>query len=170
MEGLSKIFSALYEHQADAIFRHLFLRLGDRERAKELTQEVFMRSWQYLAAGKQIEHEKAFLYKIANNLFINEIRTDKRTYSLDELSEVGGYEITDEQADSSLTAHQRELMTYLHTLKESYREVLVMRYIDGLQVKDIAEVLEEKDTNITMRIQRALEKLRHAYELNNKKK
>ncbi len=70
-------FETLYDTHADALWKHLYHRLGDNERAKELMQEVFLKAWQYVLQGKQIEHEKAFLYRIAKNLFINEIRTKK---------------------------------------------------------------------------------------------
>lgn len=155
-------FEKLYDTHADAIWRHLYMKLGDRERAKELMQEVFMKTWQFVVAGKEIEHEKAFLYRIARNLFINEIRTDKRTTSLDTLEEKG-YEPPDEKDETASYAEHRELLDRLRHIKEAYREVLVMRYIDGLQVKEIADILEEKETNISMRIQRGLQALKEAY-------
>ncbi len=161
-------FEKMYDTHSDAIFRHLFMRLGDRERAKELTQEAFMKVWQYLASGKEISYEKAFLYRIAHNLFVNEIRTDKRTKSLDEMMDDTSFDVVDTHthADDDATAH--ELLAYLDTLKDSYREVLVMRYIDDLPVTEIAKLLIESETNISMRIKRALDKLKETYEHNGK--
>lgn len=156
-------FEAIYDTHVDAIFRHLAYRLGDKERAKELTQEVFMRTWQHLAAGGTLTYPKAFLYKIANNLFINEIRTDKKTHSLDELREVAGYEVPDSQADVGFSAEQAEVLRFLEELPEQHREILTMRYLDGLPVSLIAEVLEQKENTISMRIARALDHLKTKY-------
>jgi RNA polymerase sigma-70 factor (ECF subfamily) len=156
-------FERLYDEYGDAIFRHLYLRLGDRDRAKELTQDVFMRAWQYVAQGKQIENERAWLYRAAHNAFVNEIRTDKRTYSYESLVADTGFDVADETADTSDEADHRELLQYLDQLKDSYREVLIMRFIDDLNVTEIAKRLNENETNISMRIKRALEKLRALY-------
>jgi RNA polymerase sigma-70 factor (ECF subfamily) len=164
MEDTIQWFEKLYDTYGDAIFRHLYLRLGDRDRAKELTQDVFMRAWQYVSQGKTIEHERAWLYRAAHNAFVNEIRTDKRTYSYESMVEETGFDVADETADTSDQADHRELLEYLDQLKDSYRQVLVMRYIDDLDVIEIAKLLNESETNISMRLKRALEKLRTLYE------
>jgi RNA polymerase sigma-70 factor, ECF subfamily len=156
-------FEKLYDTHADAIFRHLAYKLGDRERAKELTQEVFLKTWQYVVLKKKIEHEKAFLYRIAHNIFVNEIRTDKKTAALSVLEE-GGFEIQDEYLPTSEDVSiRRELLDTLDQIKGSYREVLILRYMDGLAVKEIAEILNEKETNISMRIKRGIEALTEIY-------
>lgn len=164
MEDQLVWFEKLYDEYGDAIFRHLYLRLGDRERAKELTQDVFMRVWQQVADGTKIEYEKAWLYRAAHNAFVNEIRTDKRTHSLDALMDGSGYDIPDKQSDTGDVAEHRELLEYLDQLKDSYRTVLVLRYIDDLPITEIATTLAESETNISMRLKRALEKLRQLYE------
>lgn len=156
-------FEKLYDTHADAIWRHFYHRLGDNERAKELMQEVFLKTWQYVMLGKTIEHEKAFLYRIAKNLFINEIRTKKRETSLDTLEEEG-FEVKDEHDMTSTHAEHTELMERLGMIKDSYRTVLVMRYIDDLPIKEIATILDENETNISMRIKRGIEALKQTYE------
>lgn len=164
MEELKKQFEQLFQTHSDAIFRHLYFRLGNRERAKELTQEVFMKVWQQLAAGTVITYEKAFLYTIANRLFINEIRTDKTTASLERLLDETGYEPAATQATPEEASQQGEVVRLLGQLSPTHREVLVMRYIDGMAVKEIATHLQEKETAISMRIARALEKLKTLYQ------
>lgn len=164
MEDTIHWFENLYDTYGDAIFRHLYLRLGDRDKAKELTQDVFMRAWQYVAQGKTIEHERAWLYRAAHNAFVNEIRTDKRTYSYESMVADTGFDVADETANTSDQADHRELLQYLDQLKDSYRQVLIMRYIDDFDVIEIAKLLNENETNISMRLKRALEKLRALYE------
>lgn len=155
-------FEKLYDTHADAIWRHFYYRLGDNERAKELMQEVFLKTWQYVMQDKTIAYEKAFLYRIAKNLFINEIRTKKREVSLDALADEG-LEVKDEHEMTSTLAEHVELMEHLGKVKESYRAVLVMRYIDDLPVKEIAALLGESETNISMRIKRGIDALKQAY-------
>lgn len=163
MEGKAKKFEELFITYSDAIFRHLQYRLGHRERAKELTQEVFMRTWKYLSSNKSIEYERAFLYTIANNLFINEIRSKQETVPLEV---AGEKELTDNDRLSTPDhySEEQELMRFISQLSDSYREVLILRYIDDFAVKDIASLLGEKETNISMRIARATEKLKQIYQ------
>ncbi|HEY0964353.1 MAG TPA: RNA polymerase sigma factor [Candidatus Paceibacterota bacterium] len=156
-------FERIFKDMGDAIFRHFYYQLGNRERAKELTQEVFMRTWQHLASGKDIRHEKAFLYTVAHNLFVNEIRAKRPVDSLDELTEATGYEIEDAVANPFTYSEQQELIRHLQRLPNTYREVLIMRYIEDMAVKDIAKLLHEKETNISMRIARGIQKLRSHY-------
>lgn len=163
MDSYVQLFEALFQTHSDSVFRHIYYRLGDRERAKELTQEVFMKAWQYLASGKEIQHEKAFLFRIARNLFINEIRTDKRTSSLDAITEATGYEPESREGNPLEFGEEQELLSFLEQLPDTYREVLVLRYIDDMAVKEMAALFEEKETAISMRITRAVEKLKTLY-------
>lgn len=165
MDAPLVVFEDLYDTYADAIFRHLYFRLGDRERAKELTQEVFVRTWQQLAAGVKIDYPKAFLFKVANNIFINEIRTDRRTASLDALADEVGFEAPDSSVDVGAEAERAEVLRFLASLPEQHRSVLTMRFIDGLQVKEIATLLEERETTISMRIVRAIAYLKERYQV-----
>lgn len=157
-------FERLYDAHADALWRHLYLRLGNAERAKELMHEVFLKTWQQVILGKTIEHEKAFLYTIAKNLFINEIRTNKQTVPLDILIEMQHSALADPHANTASEAEHHELMERLSTLKDSYRAVLILRYVDDLAVKEIADILGEHETTISMRIKRGIEALKATYE------
>lgn len=156
-------FEKDYEEYSDAIFRYLYYRIQDRERALELTQEVFTKFWQYLSQDKTVENSRAFLYRSAANIFINEIRTDKRTVSLDTLME-DGFEITYEGEDAESIASQKEIVDQLKDVDEQYRDVLVMRFVEDMAVKEIAKTLGEKENTISVRIKRGLEKFRQKYE------
>src|SRR3989344_7065280 len=67
-QDIEASFLALYEAHADAVFRRCYFKTSNREVASDLVQEAFMRVWDYLAQGKQIDNMKAFLYTVTNNL------------------------------------------------------------------------------------------------------
>ncbi|MBI2010725.1 MAG: RNA polymerase sigma factor [Candidatus Colwellbacteria bacterium] len=163
MRSHRREFESVYKKYADAIFRYLYYRLQNRERALELVQEVFTRYWQYLLAGKKIENSKAFLYRSAANAFVNEIRTNKREVSLDEMLKVG-FEVRYEDAEIMMIAPQEQVVQRLKGISERYREVLVMRYIEEMKVKEIAQILGTSENNISARISRGLKQLRKIYE------
>src|SRR3989344_1677981 len=91
-EQVERDFLVAYDENADALFRHCFARVRDRELAKDITQETFVRTWEYLAKGKQIEHPRAFLYRTLNNCLVDTMRK-KRSASLDAMTEETGFEL-----------------------------------------------------------------------------
>ena len=158
-KDIEQQFIEAYDNLADDIFRHCYFKISDRERAKDLMQETFTRVWDYLCGGGEIEYLKAFLYKTANNLIIDEYRK-KKTQSLDALSEKG-FDLPDsEHLRTELVAEGTILRKALEKLEESYRQVVVMRHIDGLSPKEIAEILEETENAVSVRINRGISKLR----------
>src|SRR6185369_7453487 len=137
-------FMDAYELHSDAIFKHCFFRLSDRERALEVTQETFTRAWDYLRKGNVIEKWKPFLYRVAGNLIIEEYRK-RKTFSLDAFLEVETHDesmidaLHDDEAMERLTvSFDAELAKEaLEKLAPQYREVVVLRFVDGLSPKEI---------------------------------
>lgn len=154
-------FLEAYDAYADAIFRHCYFRVFVRSRAEELMQETFMKTWEYLAGGKSIENIRAFLYRVANNLIIDEARKHKEV-SLEALLE---NEKIREPADNAPENMERnleskELLRILHALPQEHREVLVLRYVNDLDPKEIGEVLGITVNAASVRIHRALAMLK----------
>lgn len=162
MDSLEKQFNAAYDAYADAIFRHLYFRVSDRERALELTQEVFSGFWKQLQTGAPIEHPQAFLYRSAHNAFVNELRDRKYTVSLDSLLEKG-FDLPHPAPDAEELAVQKEVVEKIQDMDDPYREALLLRYVDGLQVKEIAALTQESENTVSVRIKRGLEKLKQIY-------
>lgn len=155
-----KEFLVAYDQFADAIFRHCVFRVSDREKAKDLAQGTFIRLWDYMSQGKEIDNMRAFLYRIANNLIIDEYRK-KKDESLDRMRDEEGFDIGFEPRHNIETHDEYErAQALLECLPDKYREVLVMRHIDGLSVKDIARLTHESENVVSVRIHRAIEKLK----------
>lgn len=157
-------FLKKYDEFSDVIFRHCFFRLSDRDKAKDATQEVFIRFWKYMAEGKEVVNARAFLYKIANNLIIDEYRK-REVVSLDQMQEEVGFDIGfDEREDIETRDLASRLLVLMKALPPGHREALVMRHVDGLSVKEIARITGETENVISVRIHRAIEKMRTIYE------
>ncbi len=157
-----------FEAYADALFRHAFFRLSNRERAEELTQDAFLKTWDFLQGGGDVRDFKSFLYRILNNLIIDEYRKRKSS-SLDEILEddmgafearmaEGGRSETETELDEKILGTRiRERLQELPTM---YREAVTMRFVDELSPKEIAELLGESENVISVRIHRGITKLR----------
>ena len=87
-KSVERQFLELYENLAEPLFRHCYFRLSDREKARDLMQESFTRTWERLVDGEKIKNLKAFVYRVANNLIIDIYRKKKES-SLDLLQEDG---------------------------------------------------------------------------------
>ena len=158
-------FISVYDEHADAIFRYAYFRLYDRERAKEIVQEAFMKTWEYLASGKKISNVRAFLYRTVHNLSVNEAVRHK-SYSLDEMHEVAGFDPAEVKENTPDTeAEYRLVLAKIEELEPAERDVILMRYVEGLPVNEIAQALEEAPNTVSVRIHRALKKLRGTLDL-----
>ena len=153
-------FLAYYDAHADAIFRHVHVRIRDRDIAKDIVQEAFAKTWDYLAKGKEIRYLRAFIYRVANNLIVDTVRR-RHTSSLDTMVEDDGFEAIDESTTHpGEIGDARKAMLLLSQLEPAYRAVVTMRFIDGLSPKEIAQVLGISENLISVRIHRAVERLR----------
>jgi len=160
-EETVRAFEGYYDEYADAIFRHCLFRTSDRERARELTQETFMRTWEYVARGNEIHNARAFLYKVASNLVTNEVARRRKHISLEVLRETYGFDVPD-PVDSipGAAVDGGLLIAKLSELKESHRIVLTYRYVDNLSVSEIATLLGKSQNTVSVRIHRALKELK----------
>lgn len=158
-DTVEESFLKAYDEYADAIFRHCYYRVYDRERGKDLMQETFIRVWEYLAKGETVDNMRAFLYRIANNLIIDESRK-KKEQSLEALQEVGfdpGIDVRDHL--NNKIEKDRVLVT-LQQLDEPYRDIILMRYVSDLSPSEIADVIGESANTVSVRIYRGLKQLR----------
>jgi len=152
---LEKNFLVLYEGQSDALFRFVFFRVSDHEVAKDIVQDAFLKMWQTLDTGREIDNEKAFLFRIAGNLVIDRYRKAKE-YSLDVLAEQG----FDAQDDPGIPIETKidadTAMERLQEIPEKYRDAVWLRMVEEWSVKDIAELSHETENVISVRIHRGL--------------
>lgn len=167
MTDASIQFAEAYERYNDELFRHCTLRLSDRERALELTQEAFLRTWEYISRGQEVRELRPFLYRTLRNLIIDEYRKMK-SVSLEGMLTGDNTDVETllphDETNTLETAIDRfegaRALEALKTLPDTYREVLVMRYVDGLSPKEIAHTIDESENAVSVRIHRGLHKLK----------
>lgn len=150
-------FLAAYDAYAEAIYRHCVFRVYNAELAEELMQETFMKTWQYLAKGNEIENLRAFLYRVANNLVIDYSRRKKEDSLEAMMSQHPDFEPSmdiSKKLEHNLLLDQ--VLKELKTLPAEIQEILTLRFVDDLDPKDIAVILGITPNNASVRINRAL--------------
>jgi len=125
-----------------------------------LVQETFSRFWLYLSEGKEVENSRAFLYRIATNLIIDESRK-KRPISLDYLREEEGFDPkVDSHKATEAIIDLKDALKLFQELPEKYRDILVMRFVDELSPKEIAEITGLSENAVSVRVNRGMKKVR----------
>ena len=153
-------FLKSYDDYSDKIYRYCYYRVYDSDAARDLVQEVFMRTWRYLSQGNTIENMQAFLYRTAMNCIINESKKAKKNISLDVLQEEG-FDPGDDSSEQMVAAFDaHKIIDALEDLlDDSYRQVIILRYINDLEPREIAEITGETPNVVSVRLHRALKKL-----------
>lgn len=152
-------FLETYDTYAKSMYRFCLLKTTDTDVAKDMVQDIFVRFWQSLAAGKDMPQVRAFLYTVARNIIIDWYRK-KKSLSLDKLEE-GGFDTPSEIDNIEDRAEFNHTIDIINTLDQDDRDLLIMRYVDELTPKDIGEILHESPNTISVRIHRAIKKLQH---------
>lgn len=157
-------FTRLYENTYLSVFRYIFgLNGGFQQEAEDLTAETYARAWR---ARQRFHGEDraalGWLLRIAKNLVIDLSRRSE-VRQVDE--EIDIERLVDKNQTLELDVITREQIVtvwrLLSALPESTREMLVLRYLLGWQVKQIAEYLETNENRVSMTIRRALTRLRY---------
>lgn len=151
-------FLDAYDRFSDAIFRHCFFRVYDRELARDLVQQTFMKTWEYIASGKEIDNLRAFLYRVATNLIIDQARKAKAV-SLDELLEKG-FDPRSPRDDLQILFDSKYILESLDNLEEDNKKLIIMRYVDGFGPKEMAGILGVSENVVSVRLNRATKQLR----------
>ncbi|MBX4215902.1 RNA polymerase sigma factor [Candidatus Parcubacteria bacterium] len=157
-------FEALYEREADALFRFCLLRTSNREQARDLVQETFVRLWKSLLEGKSIVEERAFLFTVARHLIIDWYRKAK-TQSLEALfegDEEGGFDVPDAAAYERIgfSAEVGEVVAAMKRLGPKYSEIVYLRLVEEMEPREIGEALGLSANVVSVRLNRGIAALK----------
>ena len=158
VDGDKECFRLLYEETKDGIFRLIRARVRNREEALDILQETYIDLWKALSGGKFSYSSDgeffSFLCIIARRRVARLYRFFKPVVSLEDLSDV----VPD--SDSRDPGEIAFVLDMVEKLNAIDREVIRLRYFEGLEFKIIARFLEQKEGAIKIRHHRALTKLR----------
>jgi RNA polymerase sigma-70 factor (ECF subfamily) len=166
MESHENRFLKAFDEYSDALFRHASIRISDREKSIDIVHDTFTKVWSYGRDGHQIDSYRSFLYKVLNNLIIDEYRK-KKEVSLDSILAVEGVdegsfpELSESTTEAlAATIDGQKAFELIADLPDVYREVLIFRFVDELGPREISELIEETENVVSVRIHRGLKMLR----------
>ena len=157
-EETKQAFIALYDSLSSAIFRHCFFRLSSRERALEISQEAFLKVWEYFDRGTDIKNPTALVYRVANNLIIDEYRR-KKMASLDLMQE-GGFDVDDGDDGKMLERLEIDkVRVAIGKIPEKYRQIITLRFVEGLSPAEIGAIVNRTENSVSVQLNRAIKML-----------
>lgn len=153
-----KTYHALYREHAPSLFRFLVYKSGDEARARDTVQDSFLKLWERC---KEVLPEKAksFLFTLANNAFLNEVRHEKvkLNYQSAPHSDVNS---ETPQYKMEYDEYKMRLEDAINALPEGQREVFLLNRVDNHTYKEMAEMLDVSVKAIEKRMHKALKKLK----------
>lgn len=147
----------LIDDYGNDLLRLCTLYLKDRYLAEDALQETYIKVWQKYSSYNGLANEKTWITRIAINTCKNYIRTSwfYRTETSDLMEIVKASKDDYKRVEESI-----DLMNAILALKEKYRAVLLMYYYQEMSVKEIAEVLESKESTVMSLLMRGRKQLK----------
>ena len=145
----------LMEQYGSSLLRTCALYLKDADLAQDAVQETFIRAYRHLYNFRGESSEKTWLTSIAINVSRDMLKSawfrhNSRTTDIDSLPE----------KSADFVFPDNSVLTEVMRLPAKYREVIVLRYYEGLRLKEVASVLGLSDGRVRSRLNKANELLR----------
>jgi RNA polymerase sigma-70 factor (ECF subfamily) len=149
-----------YEQYSDHLFKYIVKMVKDVHQAEDITQETFIRAYKAINLRSEINNPKLWLYRIAHNLTVDYIRKQApikliRDYFVLQNNEPSTEEIIE------IRENAKELYNALQNLKPSYREVIILRKIEGFSIRETANILNCSESKVKTKLFRALQALKN---------
>lgn len=151
------IYSQLFRTHSKTVFNYIYYKFGDEEKARDAVQEAFVKLWENCAKVAP-EKAKAFVYTVANNLYLNVIKAEK--VRLKHRKEGGTTTRQDPEFLMEEQEFKKKLEDALTDLPENQRTTFLLNRIDGKTYAQIAELEGVSVKAIEKRMHQALKSLR----------
>ena len=158
-------FGELYDRHVVRVYRHLYYMVGNAAEAEDLTAQTFLRAWEaiprYQVRGAPFV---SWLLRIGHNLGVSHLRSKKESSQLhdgivDEKMRI------DPESSYMQTADEELVREAILRLREEQRQVIILRFIEDLDYKEVAEIIGKSVAAIRVIQHRALNSLRKQMKL-----
>lgn len=158
-KGGRDAFGKLYDHYLPKIYRFVFLKVTNREEAEDICHQVFLSAWQNIHSYQEVGYPfSSWLYRIARNAVIDFYRTKKQHTDLEDVVDLIPSD-ADTSAQTEATLASERVLRAMARLNEDQRELLVMRYVEELDNKEIKSILGKSEGAIRILQFRAIKNL-----------
>ena len=162
LNGNVNAYGMIVEKYQQPIYNLMLRTVGSEDKAADLAQETFIRAYEKLDLFRPGNKFFSWLYAIGMNLARDSIRKNKIFYAIDNKNNLTLNDRIDEEEHNPYEERieMAHLQYALNKLPFKEKEAIILRYREGLSMKDIAAALEISVSGVKMRIHRGLKKLR----------
>lgn len=154
-------FAELYDTYVASVYRFVYFKLSNKEEAEDITSEIFMKAWDYLTQDDNdtVGNFRALIYSMARNRVIDAYRerAARKEFPIEDAAQVPSSVNIHIEADIRIEA--QKLLDLLKRLKQEYQEVIHLKHIEGLTIREIAKVLDKSSGSVRVTLHRAVRKL-----------
>ncbi|HEV8593273.1 MAG TPA: sigma-70 family RNA polymerase sigma factor, partial [Pyrinomonadaceae bacterium] len=155
---LAKFEDAIMPHFDAAYNLARWLTRSDIE-AEDIVQESYLRAFKFYG-GFRGENSRAWILRIVRNTFYSSVKNYRPTECIDDVGEeVRGKDSADPEVILMESINEHQLKTMLEELPDEFREAIVLREIEGLSYREIAEIADVPLGTVMSRIARARQRL-----------
>jgi RNA polymerase sigma-70 factor (ECF subfamily) len=162
LAGDPRGFDDIVERHSGSLYTLAVRMLGSPQDAEEAVQEVFLKAYRHLGRFQIHRRFHPWLYTIAINHLRSLLRKSRRRRNLSRieldtaaLADGSSERSSDPEAWAALADGERLAAAALGELKEEYREVFILRRIQGLPVREVAEILRMPEGTVKTNLHRA---------------
>jgi len=160
-ESRAALLERLYREHADRIYGLCIRMSGDSVRAAELTQDVFVRAWEQLDRLQADSDAGAWLWRLATNVVLNEMRSDRRRVArVAAVADPGLLERVEQ--GTPLPVRRLSIDAAVARLPDRAREVFVLHDVEGFTHGEVSEMLGIAEGTVRAHLHRARSLLREA--------
>jgi RNA polymerase sigma factor (sigma-70 family) len=157
----SESFELLYERTFPRVYAYVVSLLRDRSAAEDVTAQAYERAFRKRRSYRVSRGTaEAWLFGIARNAALDELRRRKRRVSLETEPEDDSLRPADDVAERSL--RRESVRAALASLSGPERDLVALKFSGGLSNAEIARVLGTTESNVGTRLHRTITKLREA--------
>ena len=161
IRGEALAFGSLYDYYQPKIYRFVLIKVGRREEAEDLTHEVFKSAWESMGGYKNLGFPfSSWLYRIARNQITDHWRGRKEEASLENIDQEYFVAPASLQFDLTHKMEVERVKDAIGRLKPEYQDVVIMRFVEDLPVKDVAVALEKSEGAVKLLQHRAIKELK----------
>lgn len=158
--GEVEAFGCLYERYLESIYRYIRTRVAEDRTAEDLTETVFLRSYESLSRYKEKGLRfSAFLYQIARNLLVDHYRQKEEELPLESADQIS---VSPSRIDDIIVIQDQvdRLRVGLEALPEEYREIIRLRVLLELSTAECAQWTGRSEGAVRVLLHRAMKALK----------
>lgn len=160
-------FEELIDRYQNQLFGYTIRLIRDKDLAEDAVQDTFISAYQNIQSFDTSRKFSSWIYRIAHNKAINEIRRHKKQISLEDAPEIESKENVKEIEGQLGKKQAREILeANINKLNIKYRGIIILRYLEEKSYDEISDILKIPTSTVGVRIRRGLEKLRQSININ----